>query len=313
MIHFSYRLYPQTSTFGVFVHWGLLALHPRDFFLRRNLLGAALVLAFACTSSAISQNSGTQILNRTTDRACTDELTRLPGRSSFVKSSDTTNSTTREYVYIAPENEEHGKRYPLILVLHHGGVRGRFQYLFNPGPPGRPYGIGYFLTKERRAELPAHIFVPSTEGEVWDEKTVDAAIALAKKFFLDQSVDWRRVYVVGQSMGADGVLVALHKYSDLFAAGLAVGAGGINANFGTSQEPPLLIVSSTDKDHSGLKERREVEVARKNGATITHWEVQNADHEQMSEITYCEEALADWLFSHTRAQSLKEEKKRTLP
>jgi predicted peptidase len=303
MIHFPHRLPFWIKKLAALLHM--------NFFLRKSLLGVALITILSNTIPTFAQSNGTKVLHQTVDSACTNELTRLPGRSSFIKSIDSTDSTTREYVYIAPENEEQNKRYPLILVLHHGGVRGRFQYLFNPGPPGRPYGIGYFLTKERRKEFPTHIFIPSTEGEVWDEKTINAAITLTKKFFLDRSVDWRRVYVIGQSMGADGVLIALHKYSNLFAAGLAVGAGGIDEKFGTSKEPPLLIVSTTDEKHSGLKERQEVAIARGNGAEIAHWEVQNADHEQMSQITFCEEELGRWLFSHTRPQVSERKTKRT--
>ena len=58
------------------------------------------------------------------------------------------------YRYLAPENPQHGKKYPLVIFLHGSGERG------NDNQAQLFHGSGQFLNPVNREKYPAYVLFP---------------------------------------------------------------------------------------------------------------------------------------------------------
>jgi predicted peptidase len=146
------------------------------------------------------------------------------------------------YRILYPENYDKSKKYPLLLLLHGAGERGK------DNEKQLVHGSKLFITAESRKNFPAIVVVPQCpEESFWAVTKIDrtvqpfkiefdytaepnwplaAANALVKKLSNEEGVDKARVYISGLSMGGMGTFESVYRNPDLYAAALPICGGG---------------------------------------------------------------------------------------
>ncbi|MRG45935.1 phospholipase [Chitinophaga sp. SYP-B3965] len=157
---------------------------------------------------------------------------------TFVRGSD-----TLPYRILMPVDYKPGTEYPLILVMHGAGERG------NDNISQLKHGSKLFLNDSLRKEYPAIVVFPQcAKNSSWAVMqfnkdsvgwggvkfiadtipTVPAGLLhqLMDSLLHSGSVDYRRIYVGGLSMGGIGTFDMLARYPNRFAAAFPIcGAG----------------------------------------------------------------------------------------
>jgi predicted peptidase len=145
------------------------------------------------------------------------------------------------YRILYPENYDKSKKFPLILLLHGGGERGK------DNEKQLTHGAKLFITAENRKNFPAIIVAPQCPEDLyWASTKIDrttqpftidfdysaeaswplvAANELVKKLSNEESVDKSRIYITGLSMGAMGTFESVYRYPGIYAAALPICGG----------------------------------------------------------------------------------------
>lgn len=146
------------------------------------------------------------------------------------------------YRIMYPENYDRSKKYPLILVLHGAGERGK------DNVKQLVHGSKLFAADSNRKNFAAIIVFPQCpEESFWAvikaERTTQpnkidfdytaepnwplvAANELVKKLVKEEAVNKKRVYITGLSMGGMGTFESVYRYPKLYAAALPICGGG---------------------------------------------------------------------------------------
>lgn len=128
-----------------------------------------------------------------------------------------------EYSLYIPEDYDSSQEYPLLMYIPDSTGSGKTarelveQY----------YGATVWVTEEDQAKHSSFVLVPAFSETVVDDKwnvsdQVEAAVHLIAQLQKDYSIDDKRIYTTGQSMGCMTSLYLNSKYPDLFAASLFV-------------------------------------------------------------------------------------------
>jgi predicted peptidase len=119
------------------------------------------------------------------------------------------------YVISVPDGAAEGAALPLILALHPGGERMRYQGGVFAG----------MVVAPAVAELNAIIVAPDCPTRSWADPAADRAVmALLDKVMGDHKVDRKRVLVVGFSMGGRGTWFMAAHHPDFFTAAIPMAA-----------------------------------------------------------------------------------------
>jgi len=119
------------------------------------------------------------------------------------------------YLLFLPANyaDKPDTRWPLILYLHGGSLRG------NDVDQLRTLGLPHKL--EAESDFPFVVLSPQCPaGEIWTD--AEAIDALLDRVIRDYRIDEQRVYVTGHSMGGRGALYFAYRLPARFAAVLAL-------------------------------------------------------------------------------------------
>jgi predicted peptidase len=114
------------------------------------------------------------------------------------------------YLLYLPQNYgREQKRYPLIMYLHGGSLRG------DDVERLRTSGLPRIVDKD--PSFPFIVVSPlCPAGEIWTD--TDLLIGILDKVMSQYAVDSERIYLTGHSMGGRGALYLAYKYPDRFAA-----------------------------------------------------------------------------------------------
>ena len=145
------------------------------------------------------------------------------------------------YRILYPENYDSKKKYPLVLFLHGAGERG------DDNEQQLKHGVKIFLEAQNRKQFPCILIVPQCPiDSYWSSVKVDRssrplkfdfnysyeisqglrlAMALTKQTIKQESVDKKRVYITGLSMGGMGTFEAVYRFPKRFAAAVPVCGG----------------------------------------------------------------------------------------
>jgi predicted peptidase len=153
-------------------------------------------------------------------------------------------------VFLPKDYEKSTEKWPLILYLHGGSVRG--------DDISRMKKLGLTEKAEADPNFPFIVVSPQChEGEIWTD--VDALAAILDEVARTNRVDPDRVYVTGHSMGGRGALYAAYKMPDRFAAVLALGpVGPITAWAEKLAAVPLWLFHGPSDQFTPLKEVEEL-------------------------------------------------------
>jgi len=129
-------------------------------------------------------------------------------KQEFVEKSHTnTRGETMPYLLFVPEGYDKANRYPLVLWLHGGGTRGNDLKLLLAH--GDEHGIGFLASADNQVRYPSFILAPQCPpNQFWgdsesEQPTAEMRIVLEilDRVREDYSVDSRRLYVIGMSLG----------------------------------------------------------------------------------------------------------------
>jgi predicted peptidase len=180
-------------------------------------------------------------------------------------------------VWLLPENQ---KRFPCYVVVPQTD-RGWIRYDFSQQPAKEIPGLG------DGARLALQI-VDRLCQEFTHESTHESTI------------DQRRIYVTGQSMGGAGTWNVIANRPQLFAAAV-ICCGSISSEDGTeSMETPLWnFHGDSDKTVPVSVSRDRIAARRKGGGQPLYTEYAGVDH-NVWEWAFTEPALVKWVFSQRR-------------
>lgn len=215
------------------------------------------------------------------------------------------------YRVFVPRGYERGRKYPLVLWLH-GGSGG--DKILNP-PPGfldTPSNrIGWwrlFGHPETQARHPSFVIVPRCPPDMrWDNlggESPSAAMRLVleilrslKKEF---SLDGRRFYVIGASMGGYGSWDVIARYPGMFAAAVPMcGGGDASKARSISRTPVWAFHGERDEVVSVEESRRMIAAVRRAGGQPRYTEYAGVGH-NCWDRAYAEPSLLPWMFGQRR-------------
>lgn len=225
------------------------------------------------------------------------------------------------YRILLPLNYTAGQKYPLILLMHGAGERG------DNNEDQLKHGGKLFLNDTVRRNFPAIVIFPQCSREsFWapiqakrdstgkpigmefpadGPPTPPAALVaqLVDSLLASGSVDAKRVYIGGLSMGGMGTFDMLARYPNRFAAAFPIcGAGNETTTKRYAKTTALWVFhGGADNVVPPAGSRVMVESLKKEGADVKYTEYPGVGHNSWDNA-FAEPALLPWLFSHQLKQ-----------
>ena len=189
------------------------------------------------------------------------------------------------YNIFIPKDYNPEEKYPLVLFIHDAGVAsGPVTHTLYQGN-----GATSWAEPEAQARHKCIVVAPEypviTVDDNWNySHHLDATIALLKDLQTRYSIDPKRIYTTGQSMGCMSSIVMMLKEPELFAGALLV-AGKWNPELmGPLSDQNIWIISCEGDKSSNSLQGEAVELWRKEGRKVTEatWDM-TMPSEQLSE------------------------------
>ena len=189
------------------------------------------------------------------------------------------------YNIFLPKDYNPAEKYPLVLFIHDAGVAS------GPVTHTLHQGIGATSWAEPEAQArhkcivvaPEYPFV--TVDDNWNySHHLDATIALLKELQTKYSIDSKRIYTTGQSMGCMSSIVMMLKEPDLFAGALLVAGKWNPSLMGPLDKQNIWIISCEGDVSSSTLQGQAVALWRNQGSKVTEatWDM-TLPQEQLSQ------------------------------
>jgi predicted esterase len=212
------------------------------------------------------------------------------------------------YRFLRPmgvENPGAGEQYPLVIFLHGPGERGvdNEAQLKN--------GVFGFIEGNRSRRFPCYILAPQCPPDSdWvdrdrsngtfsgklTEPMRDLIAMIDQMLAANPSIDRRRVYLTGLSMGGFGTFDLLARRPELFAAALPLSGGGDLGAVSKYKDVPLWIFHGTNDFSVPVDfSRNLVKALQQAGAKPKYTEYNTLGH-LMGQETYYDDDVIEWLF-----------------
>ena len=164
----------------------------------------------------------------------------------FVYKDPKTGTSVKYNLYI-PKNYDKNKKYPLVLFMHDKGV------LSEDTKTALYQGNGAtsFAAPEEQARHEAFVLAPQYSRQVVDDNgditsDLDATVNLIRDYLISKySINEKKLYATGQSMGGMMAIVMNYKYPELFAASYLVACQWNPKEVSTMAKNNLWITVST--------------------------------------------------------------------
>jgi predicted peptidase len=208
------------------------------------------------------------------------------------------------YRLFVPPDYDAAKKYPIVLWLHGAAGRGSDNIAQVSG--GNSPGSHFWTTPENQAKYHAFVLAPQVDAtKGWARphtNTPPVAIRLALEILdtieKQYGIDRAREYVVGQSMGGEGVWAALSIALRRFAAAIALCGYGDSYMIPRVVKVPVWIFQGEEDPLVPVTRAREwVAELRKAGGAPKYTEYPSIGH-NVWDVVFSEPGLAAWLFSH---------------
>ena len=219
---------------------------------------------------------------------------------------------TLPYRSLKPKEIKKGRKYPLVLVLHDAGKKGR------DNEKQLQVGAKMFLNPVNREEYPAFVIVPQCpEGKWWtyDRRpskfdnlpyadTLTKELSMVKEvldsYLALPEVDKSRIYVMGSSMGGVGTFDIVAHYPRLFAAAVPI-CGAIAPEHLSQAKDVRFWIFHGDNDPTVPVEcsRRAYLELKEAGADVKYTEFAGGNH-SIGFHVYNTPGFMKWLFGCKR-------------
>lgn len=191
------------------------------------------------------------------------------------------------FVEYIPEGENGSL--PLVLQLHGAGERG------NGGDMLKLVDVHGFSKLLREKDYPCRFILPQCpENDYWAAR-VESVLAFLEQLKAHFSVDEKRIYLTGMSMGGFGTWFTATAAPEKFAAIAPVCGGGMAWAAGALTMPVWAFHGSIDSVVDPVYSDLMVTALRKRGADVTYTLLEGVDHNAW-DYAY-NDALLSWLLS----------------
>ena len=177
---------------------------------------------------------------------------------------------TLPYNIYLPADYNPEEKYPLLLFIHDAGVAsGPVQHTLHQG-----IGATSWAEPEAQARHKCIVVAPEypfiTVDDNWNySHHLDATIELLKDLQTRYSIDPKRIYTTGQSMGCMSSIVMMLKEPDLFAGALLVAGKWNPALMGPLDKQNIWIISCEGDQSSNTLQSQAVARWREQGSQVT--------------------------------------------
>lgn len=223
------------------------------------------------------------------------------------------------YRLFIPRDYNPSESYPLVLFLHGAGERGDDNRRQISIPSTRVWA-----EEATQAVYPNFMVAPQVpQGQQWVDVpfeigshdqpkqptesmrlTLELLTALQKEF----SIDPRRLYVTGLSMGGYGTWDMITRHPDLFAAAIPIAGGGDPSRAALIADLPLWAFHGENDTVVPVSGSRDmIDAMREAGGDPLYTEYLGAGH-NVWDRAYREPELVPWLFSQARLVSSRGER-----
>lgn len=236
-------------------------------------------------------------------------------KQAFIKNND-----TLRFRILYPMNYKEDKKYPLLVFLHGSGERG------NDNEVQLVHGGKLFADTRYREQFPAIIIFPQcAANDSWTQirrvrsktdstksvfefptevpmtKALDLVSSLLDSMATTGSVDNKRVYVGGLSMGGFGVFEILWRKPGFFAAAFPICGGGNESKASLyGKKFPIWIFHGAADPVVDVSNSRKMAAALKTaGAKIKYSEYAGVGHNSW-DSAFEEPELLPWLFDQKK-------------
>jgi len=214
------------------------------------------------------------------------------------------------YRLLKPDDYDPNQSYPLVLFLHGAGERGV------DNNRQLVHGVPAFAAAANRKQYPCFLIAPQCPAEArWVEVDWGAAshtqpkepsvpmrltLELIDTLVKEFSIDKKRIYVTGLSMGGYGTWDIISRRPELFAAAAPICGGGDEMQAPQIARLPIWVFhGGKDGVVKPARSRNMIEAIKKAGGTPKYTEYPEVGHGSWGPA-YQDPALFRWLFSQKR-------------
>ena len=229
-------------------------------------------------------------------------------KQEFVeKSHKNARGGTMPYLLFVPEGYDKTKAYPLVLWLHGGGTRGNNLKLLLAH--GDQYGIGFLARADNQAKYPSFILAPQCPiNRLWgnsesDQPTAEMRMVLEilDQVRADYTVDTRRLYVMGMSLGGYGTWDIITRRPMTFAAAVPICGGGDASKAPLIAKTPIWAFHGNEDELVNVSQSRSMIAAlNKAGGQPRYTEYKGVGHNSW-ERAFKEPDFLSWIFAQMRS------------
>jgi predicted peptidase len=195
------------------------------------------------------------------------------------------------------------EKLPVIIFLH--GIRERGSGGLIPRGGAAGTIAQHYLT-----QIPAIVLLPQCrEGSYWSDPVMDAMVTNALAQTIEEfGADWRRIYLIGVSMGGYGVWHFAAAHPKKFAALVSI-CGGSSVRSGdrfdtlarqVGATPARLFHGADDRVVPVSESRQIVKALESNGGNVQYKEYENVGHNVWLNVLG-EKDLLPWLLAQRQS------------
>jgi predicted peptidase len=210
------------------------------------------------------------------------------------------------YLLFVPKDYDKQKKYPLVLWLHGGGSVGDdLQLLLRYGDK---HGVRYFARPDNQSKYPSIIVAPQCpQNKSWgdpnsEQPTTEMRLVLEilEKVQADYSIDGRRLYVTGISLGGYGTWDIIGRHPEMFAAAVPICGGGKTSKASLMVKTAIWAFHGAQDEVVNVSESRKMIMAiRDAGGKPKYTEYNGVGHNSW-ERAFTEQDLLPWMFAQRR-------------
>jgi predicted peptidase len=210
------------------------------------------------------------------------------------------------YRLLKPDDYDAKKSYPLVVFLHGAGERG------SDNDKQLIHGVAEFVRDENRKKYPCFLIAPQCpDGKKWVEVDWGAAshhmpaepsqsealvLELIAALQKEYSIDAKRIYVTGLSMGGFGTWDLICRKPGLFAAAVPVCGGGDEMQAAKIAQLPIWAFHGAKDDAVKVSRTRNmIEAIKKAGGHPKYTEYPKEGHASWVPA-YKDAEMMKWLF-----------------
>lgn len=229
-----------------------------------------------------------------------------PAEGFLAQSYHSPKGETMQYRLFVPPQYDPAKKFPLVLWFHNAAGRGddNTSQISGTNTPG----THIWTTPENQAKYAAFVLAPQvSETKAWARPHANAprvsirlALEILDSVEKEYSIDRRRVYIAGQSMGGEGVWAVLAAAPRHFAAAIVLCGYGFDNMVPRVAKTPVWIFQGDADEIVSVEHAREWVAALRNaGGSPKYSEIPGWGH-NVWQKAFADSEVVTWLMAQRR-------------